>query len=54
MTNIISDSDNDSSNGNLENNEDNFFDDEVDAKVPSTPKPTLNTKVVRAMKKLQG
>ena len=43
---IVSNSDSDSSDDDLENNEENLFDKEVDDKGVSTPKPILNAKVV--------
>ena len=52
--NIVTNSDNDLSNDDLKNNEENLFDEEVDDKVISTTKPTLNAKAVWAMKKLQA
>ena len=45
--NVVSDSDNDSSDENFEINKKNFFE-------KSPPKTTIDTKVVRAMKKLQA
>ena len=52
--NIVSDSDSDLSDDDLENNEENFFDEDADKQVIALHKPTINTKVIRAMKKLQA
>ena len=52
--NIVSDSDSDSSNKDFENNEENFFDEDIDDLVIASPKTTINPKMVWAMKKLQS
>ena len=52
--NIVSDSDSDLSDNDLENNEENFFDETIDEQVIASPKPTINAKVIWAMKKLQA
>ena len=51
--NIVSDFDSDSSEEDFENSEDNFFDEDIGNQVKISPQTTVNTKVARAMKKLQ-
>ena len=51
--NIVSDSDTDSSDDDLENNEENLFDKDVNEQVIALPKTPINSKSIRAMKKLQ-
>ena len=52
--NIVSDSDSDSDNDHLENNEDIPFDKDVNEQVITSPETTVNSKLIRAMKKLQA
>ena len=49
--NIVSNSDSDSSKDDFENNNDNFFDKEIDNQIKITHQTTVNAKVVQAMKK---
>ena len=50
--NVVSDSNTDSSNDDFKNDDKNFFDEDIDDQVKATPQTTINSKVVRAMKKL--
>ena len=49
-SNVLSDSDSDSN----DKNQENLFDEDINEEVKATPKTTINTKVVHAMKKLQA
>ena len=44
--NVVSDSDSDSSEEDFKNNEDNFFDEDIDDQVKVSPQTTVNAKVV--------
>ena len=50
FVNIVSDSNSDD----IKNDNDNFFDEDIDNKVKATPHTTINAKVIRAMKKMQA
>ena len=52
--NIVSDSDTDLSDNDVKNNEETFFDEENDDQVIASPKSQINSKLIRAMKKLQA
>ena len=52
--NIFSDYNSDESKDDIENNEDKFFDEDIDDQVKATPQTTIKTKVVGAMKKLKA
>ena len=47
-------SESDPSKDDFENNQNNYFDDNMDNQVKASPQTTLNSKVVQAMKKLQA
>ena len=50
--NVVSNSDSNSSDKDFKNNEGNFFDEDINNQVIASPKITVNTKVIQAMKKL--
>ena len=50
--NVVSDCDSDSSDDGFENNEENFFDEDIDDHVIASLKTTINAMVIQAMKKL--
>ena len=52
--NVVRNSDGDSNNDDFENNEENFFEEDINDQVMASPKTTFNTKVIQAMKKLQA
>ena len=52
--NVVSNSKSDSGEDDFKNDEDNFFDEDIDDQVKATPKTTISAKVVQAMKKLQA
>ena len=54
IANVVNDSESDSSNNDIKNNNDNFFDEVINNQVKATPQTTINTKVVTAIKKCQA
>ena len=52
--NLVSDSNSDSSDEDFENNEDNFFNKNVNGQLKISSQTTVNAKVVKTMKKLQA
>ena len=52
--NVVSNSNSDSSKDDFKNNDNNFFDEDIDDQVKVTPQTTINAKVVQAMKKLHA
>ena len=52
--NVVSDSRTDTNDNDFENNEENFFDEDIDDQVIASPKTTINAKVIQAVKKLQA
>ena len=48
--NVVSDSNGDESEEDLKNEDDNFFDEDINDQVEINPKTTVNTKVVQDMK----
>ena len=52
--NVVSNSDSDSSDKDFENNEENVFDEDINDQDITSSKTTVNTKVVRVIKKFQA
>ena len=52
--NVVSDSDIASNDDDFENNEENFFDKDINDQLIASPKTTINAKVIQAMNKLKA